>query len=242
MTSIFSRSFSSLSHLLFPPLCLHCKKRREEGMSLFCQPCFELLAILNPQGRCRGCFEEFGYTNNQICQACRKIASPFTSAAAVFEYEGPAKTWVHALKYGQKPYLAKGAGAFLVAQFLQLNWPLPDALVPVPISWSRWWQRGYNQTELLARIIGKELNRPVIKALKRSQGHLRQAGLSYWQRKQLPQESFQWNPSISLDDKIVLLIDDVMTTGSTLKQCGNALMNGFPKKIYALTLCKTFVN
>jgi ComF family protein len=126
-----------------------------------------------------------------------------------------------------------------VAQFFRLDWPIPDVIVPVPISLTRWLDRGYNQSALIAKEMSTLLEVPALDVLKRRSGDYSQAGLSYAQRKTLSSNSFLLKKSLSIQEKTVLLIDDVYTTGTTLACSAEALCAGFPEHIYGLTLCKT---
>ena len=125
--------------------------------------------------------------------------------------------------------------AFMFTQFDILEWPLPDMLVPIPQSWMHRLERGYNQSALLAEEMGRLLNRPVLHALKRKSGHFSQAALSLEQRMQLCTNQFKRNLKHSFEGKRLLVIDDVMTSGLTLKRCGEALLEGKPEALYALT-------
>lgn len=143
------------------------------------------------------------------------------------------------MKYANQPYLAKGVAGFIALQLDQLNWPLPDIIIPVPISLMRWMQRGYNQSDLLAKQLGKLVDRPVLNALKRTSGGFHQAGLNRQQRLQLNPHSFQLAKNVCIEDKCILLVDDVTTTGSTFRCCGEALLEGCPESIYGLAVCQT---
>jgi competence protein ComFC len=159
--------------------------------------------------------------------------------AAAFDYEGPAASLVKRLKYSNQPYLASGMAAFLVAQLDQLQWPLPDALVPVPLSFTHWLERGYNQSSLLAEEMGRLLDCPVWHALKRQSGDYSQAALNLEQRKTLDGSRFRLNSKYSMSEKTLLVIDDVMTSGLTLQRCAETLMTASPASLYALTFCRT---
>lgn len=163
-------------------------------------------------------------------------------SAAAFDYLGPAATLVRKLKYGDQPHLADGAAAFLVAQWAYLKWPLPDLIVPVPLSFTHWMIRGYNQSALLAEGMGKLLNRPVSSPLKRISGDYSQAGMNLKQRNALKSSTLRLDPEHRIYDKCILLIDDVMTTGSTLARCADVLAEGYPTEIYALTFCRAVKN
>ncbi len=230
---------SSILSLLYPPLCLHCRESLEKGNPIFCKGCLEQLELIDPTSRCVVCFSTINQTVGKVCPRClHKGQRTISQLAAVFDYMGPASTLIKCLKYSQQPYLAKGAGAFLVAQWVRLEWPLPDLIVPVPMAFTHWLERGYNQSALLAEIVAEALDRPLAEPLKRSSGDYRQAALNQQQRKKLTASRFHLNPKISLLDKTILLIDDVMTTSTTLEQCAQVLLEGHPKRIYGLTVCK----
>jgi ComF family protein len=142
------------------------------------------------------------------------------------------------MKYAQQPYLAKGAAAFMVAQWANLEWPMPDIVVPVPMSFTHWLERGYNQSELLAKEIATLLDRPMVNALGRKSGDYSQAGLSISQRRSLEGSRFYLRSNQLLYDKTILLIDDVITSGTTLNRCAEALMEGHPGVVYGLSFCK----
>ena len=158
---------------------------------------------------------------------------------AVFNYEGPAGSLVKRFKYGNQPYLAKGMAGYLVAQWDRLKWPLPDALIPVPLSLSRQFERGYNQSALLAEEMGSLIQRPVLCCLKRKCGDFSQAAMPLKQRQALAASRFSLRRSFQLKGKVLRVIDDVMTSGSTLRCCAEILSQEKPALLYALTFCRT---
>lgn len=228
-------------NLIYPPLCLHCSSTPKNTQNPLCEDCLEHLILLETKERCPICFENNFLLKGGHCYCAdrRNFHGLFDGVSIVFEYLGPAASLVQQMKYSNKSYLAKGCGAYLAAQFLQMDWPMPDCIIPVPISWTHLIGRGYNQSLLLAEELGSILHRPVIKALKRRGGDYSQAGLSRKQRLRLNRASFFLNKLINLETKNILLIDDVLTTGSTLRRCAEALAEGFPQKIYSLVLCHT---
>lgn len=223
-----------LSSLVYPPLCLHCMEMMEQAGHCFCPTCSLLLDPLDPIGRCLYCFAP----GQKVCIQCRKKAAALTQVAYVFDDIGPASTLVRRFKYGNQPFLASGLGAYLAAQFLRLDWPKPDLIVPVPISFTHWLPRGYNQSLLLAKSLGKLINCPVASVLKKKSGDYRQEGLSDQQREQFDGKSIQLTKSASFSDQRVLLVDDTIRTGKTLHRCGQVLLGGHPKEIYALAVCR----
>lgn len=135
------------------------------------------------------------------------------------------------------PYLAKTGAAFMVAQFMRLEWPNPDFIVPVP---RRNWFQGRNHAHLLALYFAKNFGKKPSSLIKRKVGDLSQARLSKTQREQLLVSSFYLKKKQApVEGKIILLIDDVMTSGTTLRHCAETLSQGYASKIYALTLARS---
>lgn len=195
--------------------------------------------MLNPQDRCQYCFGEKNFRPHlKICQKCLKSEPLFHRLAAVFEYAGPAATLVKHLKYANQSYLAEGMGAFLAYQFYQLKWPVPDLIIPVPLSLTHHFSRGYNQAELIAMALGKIIGSPVKQVLKRKSGDFSQTALDRSQRERLEGSAFFVKKNAAIQDRTILVIDDVLTTGTTLKRCAEALWEEAPKSLYGLTFCR----
>lgn len=196
-----------------------------------------MLDMLRPEQRCTHCFREIDFLY-QTCPFCRTKESSFHKVAAAFDYCGPAETLVKKMKYGNKPYLSEGMAAFMAAQFFNLNWPIPDIITSVPISPFRNLDRGYNQSRLIAEGLSHYIGSAYQELIYRQLGGYSQAGLNPAQRKSMPSNPFYLKKGVSIPDKCILLIDDVMTTGTTLEKCADALHEGYPAAVYALTFCK----
>lgn len=231
-----------LLRFIYPPKCLHCFVPLKEKQ-WFCRGCSELIEVLSPIGRCPSCFEEKG--DNQTCRRCTQEGSLFYRKGAVCDYIGPAATLIKKMKYGQMPFLAEPIAAFLTAQWIRLEWETPDLIIPMPISKIRRYERGYNQAALLAEVLGRNIDVPVVDVLRRRSGDYSQAGLSMEQRTRLdPTSFFVKKPRKSsllevLGDKKILLIDDVMTTGTTMNICVDLLHAFAPQAIYGMVFCMT---
>ncbi len=123
-----------------------------------------------------------------------------------------------------------------IADFVaKLDWPF-DAIVPVPLGRKRMQERGYNQVALVTRPLSLALGRnhwPM--ALQRKRETRSQVGLSASERRVNVDDAFDADPKL-VRDKILLVVDDVATTGSTLSSCAEALLQAGAKEVFAMTV------
>lgn len=238
MRLLSKRVLSAFLNFIYPSTCLHCSNPISFDRGYFCKACSSQLELINPQERCPRCFGSDYDIAKRVCYTCMMCEPILKKCAAAFDYQGPAATLVLKMKYANQPYLAKGAGAYLAMQGLNLNWPLPDLIVPVPLTLVHRISRGYNQSLLLAQVVGKILERPVQEILQRSWFDHSQAGMSKNQRLQLDENTFSLKRNVNIQDKIIWLVDDVMTSGQTMNCCTQVLYNVFPKEVYGLVFCR----
>lgn len=220
---------------LYPPLCIHCRGVHSEN-GYFCSTCIGILEMLKEERRCKHCFS--AVVSSAFCNNCKSYPIIYQRVASVFEYSGPPATLIKKMKYGSKPYFAEGAAAFMTAQFIELGWPMPDLITSIPMSWLKQVNRGYNQSELLAQALAKFIGVPYRELLSREFGGASQASLNSVQRKSMDENPFALKKSVDLSGIRVLVVDDVLTTGTTLRKCGQALEAGYPSSLYALTFCR----
>jgi len=199
------------------------------------------LELIHPATRCPRCFSDEIVHNKKRCFTCfeKREKQTIDYVASCFDYMGPIETVVQEFKYNDSPYLAKSLGAFLFLQFTALQWPKPDYITFIPHTVLRKIKRGYNQSELLAKELSKYLERPVVPFLKKEGAHLQQTKLERKGREELRSTLFSSKLGTTIEDKVILLIDDVLTTGTTLMRAGEILQSGYPKRLYALTLCRS---
>ena len=229
MTSLLSKLTSSALDLLFP---LHCFGCQREG-SLLCPQCAERLPKLEPPW-CPLCAQP---NAGQRCRWCRSHPPAVQGIRAPFLFQGPIREAVHALKFQGVRAAAPELGA-LLADYLSGH-PLPaDVIIPVPLHPRRLRSRGYNQSALLARQLGKLTGIAVEeKLLARTRDTPPQArATSREQRLTNVRDSFRCTADVA--GRAVLLVDDVATTGSTLSACAAALKRGRVASVWGLTLAR----
>lgn len=173
-----------------------------------------------------------------LCLDCAQRRPPFHQARTVFAYDDFARKMVLSFKHGDRGDLAPILARWMIraAPDLIAN---SDLVVPVPLHWFRLFRRRYNQAALLAHEISKQSGVAVqTTGLKRIRSTRPQGHLSRLARQQNLKGAFAC--SLDLTDKTVLLIDDVLTTGTTVLNCTRALHQSGAKAVNVLTIARVF--
>ncbi|HUP02626.1 MAG TPA: ComF family protein [Bryobacteraceae bacterium] len=173
-----------------------------------------------------------------LCPLCRSGVAGFDAAYCYGVYEDPLRELIHLYKYDKIQSLAGPLGS-LLAEALPLDEGF-DAVAPLPLHWRRRWQRGFNQSELLARAVARRRGVPLVRALRRVRATSTQAGLSNAGRRDNVAGAFACRPNRrrEIESKRILLIDDVMTTGYTASACAQALRRAGASRVALLTLAR----
>lgn len=186
---------------------------------------------------CRTPFRNaFPLNSAGMCALCRNGLRGFDAAYCFGAYEGTLRELIHIYKYARVQPLEKPLAA-LLARALPLEERF-DAVVPVPLHWRKQWQRGFNQSELLARTVARRGGAPSRNLLSRRRYTRPQAGLSNTARRENVGTAFRVRGKARLDGQSVLLVDDVMTTGSTAAACARALKRAGARRVVLLTVAR----
>lgn len=155
-------------------------------------------------------------------------------------YEGPARELLRKFKYGGRDYLSGFLAKTLIyALNSEPRFAEADAVVAVPLHWTRRLARGYNQSELLAREAAQYLGKPLLRgALARSRKTLPQFHLSRAERLENLRGCFSVRGRAAVKGKKLLLVDDICTTAATLEECARALRKAGASKVFGLTAAR----
>jgi ComF family protein len=230
-----------LFSLLFPSDCRVCRLPLTEISRIpVCPSCLNAPEPFSAEYYCASCrapfVNAFPLDAEGRCALCRHGLRGFDAAYCYGAYEGVLRELIHVFKYGGVRTLARPLGSLL-------SLALPrergyDLAVPVPLHWMRRYRRGFNQSELLAREIGRRCGIPVRNALRRVRSTRSQAGLSNTRRRENVSAAFRARGTRSLSGLRILLVDDVMTTGSTAAACAAALKRAGAAHVVLLTVAR----
>ncbi|WFB48085.1 ComF family protein [Vibrio coralliilyticus] len=216
---------------LLPSHCDLCQMAigAQAAHPLFC--CFCLRRFV-PVPRCRRC----GLVTPEYVEMCGEciVAPPlWTHLYCVGDYQPPLSSYVHRLKYEGQYWQAKTLSLLLVSRIDTR----PDLITFVPLHWRRYCYRGYNQSQHLAWQIGRELDVPCEALFKKKRATERQQGMDKKQRKENVLQAFHLRKSINIEH--VAIVDDVLTTGSTVHQLCELLLGAGVKTIDIYCICRT---
>lgn len=216
------RGWEAVLDFFYPPLCVLCRERLSRKEKVVCSRCWARVE------RWEG----------EVPRDGARLVKPVYTACIYQSQPGeedkePMRGIIHNLKYRNKKSLAKPLGKMMVEALDRSL--LPEVIIPVPLHPARKRERGYNQSELLAREVGIHLNLPVMnQVLKRIKNTPSQTGLARDKRLENMRGAFRIKDASAVREKKVLLVDDVTTTGATLEACGEALVLAGAKEIRAV--------
>jgi len=215
--------FAALLNLIFPPVCLFCRR--------------PLLLRERQAFICGDCSKKKPFFQQKVCPVCsappdaagccrrEERSFTFTGTLALGPYRGELKECLHRFKYRGRRELAGPLGELLASKIMLAPWHTRlNGVVPIPLHTKRLKERGYNQSLLLAQRISSLLALPLLDILVRIRETPPQAGLSGYERRFNVKGAFGLNNNAAqYQGLVLLLVDDVFTTGATLEEAASLL-------------------
>jgi ComF family protein len=215
-----------------PPRCAGCGTIVVDVHS-FCSDCWPKIEFLGESG-CKTCGLPLEATEAETCGACLAKSPRIARTRAAVTYGELTRSLAIRLKYGRKVAIARTMARYMA--------PLIDRtegdpiLVPVPLHRTRLWHRGFNQSALVARELARRLNlRTEALLLKRRKRTPPLKGMSPLQRRRTVAGAFKIADKSVVVGRTVILIDDVLTTGSTAEACARTLQRAGAARVELIT-------
>jgi ComF family protein len=225
--------------VVFPPTCLACRAAVAQTNAL-CGRCWGAMRFIE-RPFCDRLGLPFEHEMGEGVLSAQAVDNPpvFARARAVVCFEeGPARRLVHRLKYSDRMELARPLGAWMARAGSDLL-AEADALAPVPLHYTRLWRRQFNQSAALARAISALSGKPTeLGLIERVRPTRPQVGLSRAERAANLQGAFRCPLTAPLSGRRILLVDDVMTTGSTANAAARALLRGGARAVDVLVFAR----
>ena len=183
---------------------------------------------------CTNCLSILKYYRGREINNCK--TQYYDQMINLYEYTGIIKKRIWQLKFRDGKYISKAFAYLIYMKLRKLNIGF-DIIIPVPISMGRYMERGYNQCGLLVKELSKLLKKESsFKLLIKRKNNKRQSDLNIIDRKINVVDVYKIKDEEKIKNKIILLVDDVCTTGSTLNECAKMLKLSGAKKVIAITI------
>jgi ComF family protein len=221
--------------LLFPKVCFGCDIRLQGKEKILCSDCEGSLHFLT--GVCEICGSP---ENPSDCPVCNSNKFVFDKARSVYIFSKTVQNLIHELKYNEMKRIAKYMGEY-VSEYLHLFQPFGnvDIIAPVPLHMVKKRARGFNQAEFLSKEISRHVNwRHIPNLVLRNRFTDTQTKLNRKQRHENVSDAFTLSPKFEIQNKNILIVDDVFTTGATVNSICKLLKKNHAAKIYVLTIAR----
>jgi ComF family protein len=228
---------------LYPQECIVCGVARAVAQdACLCEDCLKALPLIG-QWQCPRCGDQIGphTTGRPACPSCAgRTGLWFEGATAVCRFEGVAREMVHRLKYNRDMRAVDWMGRQLAERLKQMEWfSAVDVLQPVPLHWTRRIARRFNQSELLAHIIGRRCSKRMCTGvLRRVRNTASQSVLQKPDREENVKGAFRVTREKKVKGRTILLVDDVMTTCATAAECARVLRKAGARRVYVAAFAR----
>jgi len=244
LTQTTQNVFDALLALTYPQSCSLCGASVERrSFGIVCEACWSKSRILSPDDQvCWKCGVPSAgkklHQNLKASRCGRCESQPFTAARACGVYEGALRESILWLK--RQPHVPQHLVSLLVAVGKRDPISLSSRVVPVPLHRNRIKQRGFNQAQVLARILAKSLDLPLdeVSLVRVGQYDKHRAGLDSKGRRDSVSGAFTIQHPRLVEGEDILLVDDVFTTGATAAACAEVLMTAGARNVFVVTVAR----
>jgi ComF family protein len=234
------KGIKAATDYLLPYSCISCTNLTQEQDG-FCHRCWAKINFIGAS-LCNICGRAFDINIEEListCGACLIKKPQYDSARSLMHYDGISKKILHDLKYHDKTSLAKVFSKMIFHKY-SLWFDDCDVVVPIPMHKIKRLFRRYNQAQVIAHNIANFLQKPMISnCLMKTKWTKSQTSLTKQQRMTNLEGSFSINNNNAILQKNILLVDDVLTTGSTVNLCAKILKNHGAKQVKVITIAIT---
>ncbi len=239
---MFEKITDSLLTIIYPQACQICGGSVEKSENgVVCESCWRKTTLFDgTETVCHKCGRFLSEKPSEFQTFCHLCDDHFyDTARACGLYEDALQASILHLK--REPFVAKHLQKILIETFERSEFQNIDLIIPVPLSKKRFLERGFNQAAVLTGILAKNLNiTSDIQSLVRTiHTPMHRAGMDTKARELTVENAFEVNRPNLVKDKIILLVDDVFTSGATVSFCAKSLKKSGAKKVYVLTIART---
>lgn len=226
---------NSFISLFFPNICLVCRKKLTKN-DIICKKCINDFARLETN-KCLLCREN--PAENGICQSCR-TEFQFDGVVSVFKFNEVIQSLIHNLKYNEFKKIGIFLGEFLADKLSNYDFISKiDYIIPVPLHKVKKRERGFNQSDIIAKALSDKLNIKLGNHIvKRAKYTKTQTRLTKKEREINVRNAFKIKSHKDVKNKNFLIVDDVITTGSTMKSIALLLKEYYANQVYVASIAR----
>ncbi len=249
MRTIVKKVLNRILDIFYPRFCLVCNKNYSDknfNYDYICIECENKLPKPGNKNICLKCKTFLGeYTlSKPICQQCKKYRHLFKKLITPLYYKDEAEELIKEFKFGKRFYIGK----FLTEMLWKtIKIEISDYrnrihyITYVPMTYKEKYKRGFNQTEFIAKLVGKSLNIPVVKLLKKIKSTKHQMELNFYERQRNIKDAFAINEKYGdlIKGRNIIIVDDIYTTGATIAECCKVFKEKGVRQIFPCVLGRT---
>jgi len=228
-----SRILSFLLDLIFPCSCISCGDAVSSSMNHLCAECRGLMKELD-----NGCSICSGVVQDGLCTICGERMFYPEIHISLFSYEKVSKNLIHSLKFEGMKHVYKVFIPHICSRITDFSDKI-DIVTSVPMNRRKLVKRGYNQSELIAKGVSRMTGIDFHELLKENRNSVQQRSLNYSERFINVIDRYETVHNIKFRNKVILLIDDVFTTGATVNECSRKLILAGAARVFSITMVRS---